>query len=250
MAAGGHLGLGGPISSDPLIVEAGRLARELLGRSPTNGRVYMIDPAKRWVSGPQPYEHGGSGPFWLDGAEPNPGFLRAAEISLAGVSDDLIATLADNPQLLHSLHWRSFEELIAELLTRSGFEVELTSGSRDHGVDIYAVSHGVFGRMLYVVECKRYSPHRGVSPGLIRQLYGVIERERATQGLLATTSFFTKGAVAEQRNIQFRVSLCDFDALHDWLCEVRDGQGTRHPCSRKGGARLSSERSSRRLPLR
>ena len=129
----------------------------------------------------------------------------------------LIAELARNPSLLYQLHWRRFEELIAELLARAGFDVELTSASRDRGVDIYAVRHGTFGSLLYVVECKRYAPRRGVSPGLVQQLYGVVEREKATQGLLATTSFFTKGAVSEHRDLQFRLHLRDYRAICDWL---------------------------------
>lgn len=143
--------------------------------------------------------------------------LTAVEVSLAEISDSLLRTLAAHPELLHTLHWRKFEELVAELLNREGFDVTLTSASGDRGVDIYALRHEGFGRFLYVVECKRQAPDRMVGPGLVRHLYGVVEREKATHGLLATTSFFTRGAVAEQRDVRFRVSLRDFHAIQAWL---------------------------------
>lgn len=148
--------------------------------------------------------------------------LRATEVALAQVSDSLIRELAEKPELLHELHWRKFEELVAELLSRDGFDVSLTSASHDRGVDIYAVRHEAFGHALYLVECKRHSPERPVGPGVVRHLYGAVERERATQGLLATTSTFTSGAMSEQREVAFRMSLHDFSAIGDWLRRIRD----------------------------
>jgi restriction endonuclease Mrr len=158
--------------------------------------------------------------------------LRATEVALAQVSDALIHALAEKPELLHTLHWRKFEELVAELLLREGFDVTLTSGSHDRGVDIYAVRHEAFGHSLYLVECKRHSPNRPVGPGMVRHLYGAVERERATQGLLATTSTFTSGAIAEQRDVEFRLSLHDFSAIRDWLRRIRkdaDSSGITRP---------------------
>jgi len=52
----------------------------------------------------------------------------------------LIALLSRKPQMLRELPARKFEELVAELLTRDGFSVQLTPPSKDGGRDILARS--------------------------------------------------------------------------------------------------------------
>jgi restriction endonuclease Mrr len=134
------------------------------------------------------------------------------------LSDELLQALADNPKLLYALHWREFEELVAHLLSRQGLEVSLTPGSRDRGVDIYARHYGPMGATLYVVECKRYGPERPVGPDLVRLLYGVVERERATKGLLVTSSYFTTDAEREaKQELAYRLSLRDGAGVADWI---------------------------------
>jgi len=119
---------------------------------------------------------------------------------------------------LLELHWRKFEELVAELLNRDGFDVELTPPSRDRGVDIYARRSERLGPVLYLVECKRFSPQRPIGPDLVRGLYGVVERERATRGILATTSFFTAGARLEaDGDLAYRLSLKDATEMSNWI---------------------------------
>jgi restriction endonuclease Mrr len=134
------------------------------------------------------------------------------------LSDGLLHALADNPRLLYGLHWREFEELVADLLSREGLEVSLTPGSGDRGVDIYARHYGPMGATLYVVECKRYGPNRPVGPDLVRLLYGVVERERATKGLLVTSSYFTVEAEREaQEELAYRLALRDGTAVSEWI---------------------------------
>ena len=134
------------------------------------------------------------------------------------VSNDLLDALALDPSLLHHLHWRTFEELVAELLSRQGFDVYLTPPSADRGVDIYAKRSETHGPVLYVVECKRYDIDRAVGPELVRTLFGVVERERATRGILATTSVFTVGAREEAGgDLAYRLSLRDAHDIQSWI---------------------------------
>jgi HJR/Mrr/RecB family endonuclease len=51
---------------------------------------------------------------------------------------ELIRALAIDPLPMQTLDWRDFESLIAELLRRLGYEITLTRGSKDDGIDIYA----------------------------------------------------------------------------------------------------------------
>ncbi len=138
-------------------------------------------------------------------------------IDFRSASAELIDALARDPSVLHQLHWREFEELVAELLSRQGFDVTLTSPSGDRGVDIYAKRTDLFGPTLYVVECKKYDINRPVGPDLVRMLYGVVERERASRGVLATTSVFTAGAREEvEGDLAYRMSLRDGADIAGW----------------------------------
>ena len=125
--------------------------------------------------------------------------------------------LTKRPEWVLDLHWRDFEQLIAEIFSRNGFDVTLTAPSRDRGVDIYALRHPAAGSMLYVVECKHFRPDRPVGPNLVRQLRGVVDRTGATYGVLATTSFFTAPAREEEQELAFRLSLRDFEDIASWI---------------------------------
>lgn len=142
---------------------------------------------------------------------------RQIRVDIATVSDQFLRRLHDNPDLLHDLTPRGFEELVTELLGRLGYEVTLTPPSRDGGKDIYAARKDHLGAFLYIVECKKYSPRRPVGVGLVRQLHGVVQAEQATAGILATTSFFTRGAKEFQETVAFQISLKDYLGVKEWL---------------------------------
>jgi restriction system protein len=129
----------------------------------------------------------------------------------------LLTDLARKPELLHRLSPREFEEVVAEILTKQGFDVTLTRFVRDGGKDIYAARRNELGTFLYLVECKKYSPDHLVSVDLVRTLYGVVEFERATAGILVTTSSFTKDAREFARTIECRMALKDFLDVKTWL---------------------------------
>lgn len=133
------------------------------------------------------------------------------------VDAKILEKVARHPELMLQLTPRSFEEFVGELFEREGFKVELTPPSRDGGRDILAVRSSTLGDQLVLVECKRYSPERPVGVGFVRALYGVLEHEKASRAVLATTSHFTKGAVALADELRWRMSLQDYEALKQWL---------------------------------
>jgi hypothetical protein len=151
--------------------------------------------------------------------------LSAMAMDVRVVTADLVKILASQPELLYSLAPRQFEEVVAELLDRRGYDITLTPASKDGGVDIFAAKREAVGTFLYVVECKRYSPHNRVGVGLIQKLVGAIAQHRATAGMLATTSFFTVGARELERQFRGQVSLKDYADVSSWL-DAR-GPGTR-----------------------
>lgn len=154
-----------------------------------------------------------------DGKPASPSDEQDITLSVQQVTTELLTRLAHEPQLLHSLHPRKFEEVIAELFDRNGFEVTLTAASNDGGVDMYVVKQSGYGTLLYLVECKKYRPDRPVGVGIVRQLYGVVEAHNATAGIVAATSHFTRGAQTLAEKLQYRLSLHDFVKLKKWLRE-------------------------------
>lgn len=136
---------------------------------------------------------------------------------ISEVSDALLRRLHESPHEMYELTPRKFEQVVAELLSRLGYNVTLTPASRDGGKDIFVASQDALGSFLYLVECKRYSPENRIGVGLVRELYGVVQAERATAAILATTSFFTKGAREFQEELKFQLTLQDYFGVQKWL---------------------------------
>ena len=136
------------------------------------------------------------------------------------VSEDLFRRIQELPEDVYRLTPRQFEELVAELLSRQGYEVSLTPESNDGGIDVIAVGGaGLLDRGRFLVQAKRYQPDNRVGVGVVRELYGVVEETRATAGIVVTSSFFTRGARKLQERLASRMSLADFDELRKWILE-------------------------------
>jgi HJR/Mrr/RecB family endonuclease len=134
------------------------------------------------------------------------------------VNAQLLAHLKRHPQGMYQLTWRQFEELVAELLSSFGWEVELTTATQDGGYDLLAVSRetapGI--RTPWIIECKRYQPANRVGIDIVRALYGVKSSLPGVQALLATTSFFTRGA-KEFKASRYDLHLRDYHGVVEWL---------------------------------
>jgi restriction system protein len=129
----------------------------------------------------------------------------------------ILKRLRRDPREFWKLSPRKFEEIVAELLTGLGYEVQLTPLSGDGGFDMYAARNDAIGRFLFLVECKRYIPSEKVGIRVIRSLYGVVQQKNANAGIVATTSFFTKGAKEFQSKVRHQMHLNDYFALQSWL---------------------------------
>jgi restriction system protein len=138
-------------------------------------------------------------------------------VTVRSVNDELLARLRSKPQLLRHLSPRQFEEVVAELLVRQGYEVDLSPATRDGGFDMYAARSDQLGSFLFLVECKRYTPPRKVGVEVVRSLYGAVQQRKATAGIIATTSFFSADATDFQRDIRHQISLRDYIEIKEWL---------------------------------
>ena len=95
---------------------------------------------------------------------------------------------------INSISGIEFENICKKLIENMGFSVETTKASGDGGIDLIAYNHEPVLSGKYIIQCKRYSG--SVGEPIIRDLYGVITSERANKGILMTTGYFTKSAIA------------------------------------------------------
>lgn len=87
---------------------------------------------------------------------------------------------------------REFEHVVESLYHRLGYETKLTPRSGDGGRDVIATRAATGATESLRIECKQYvSP---IGPQIVRALLGVVSNERATKGVVVTTSRFTKGS--------------------------------------------------------
>lgn len=142
-------------------------------------------------------------------------------VDVGAVNDEFLRRAADDPNFVFSITPRQFEELVAELLTRIGYDVELTQKTRDGGKDIYAAKRDGLGTFLFLVECKRYSPDNPVGVEIIRALHGVADIERVTGSMVVTTSYFSRDARELASQIRYRMSLKEYLDVRQWLVDLR-----------------------------
>lgn len=147
----------------------------------------------------------------------NEKILPEQQLVLEEVNDELIFALAARPDLIYELGHRQFEELVAKLFSDRGYEVSLTKRTRDGGYDLMAVVNNSISSFVVLAECKKYSPNNKVGVEVVRGLFGVTEAQRANQGLIITSSFFSRDAHLEQIRIGNRIGLKDYNDLVDWL---------------------------------
>jgi restriction system protein len=102
---------------------------------------------------------------------------------------DVMSGLDRRPNLME-LTPTEFESLITNLFAAMGLDTRQTRPSRDGGVDCVAFGP-VFGGKV-VIQAKRYKNTVGVSA--VRDLFGTVQNEGASKGILVTTSGYGKAA--------------------------------------------------------
>jgi len=100
-------------------------------------------------------------------------------------SSDVLGGLDQRTNLME-LSPKEFEALIQNLFAAMGLEARQTRPSRDGGVDCVAFDpRPIFGGKV-VIQAKRYKHTVGVSA--VRDLFGTLQNEGASKGILVTTS--------------------------------------------------------------
>lgn len=137
------------------------------------------------------------------------------------VNSELINYLKKHPNELNHLHWRTFEELVAELLSNFGWEVQLTKPSKDNGYDIMGIYRDISGiSNTWIIECKHWGKQRKVGIEIARGLYTIKNELKVGGAILATTSNFTKG-VHQFSASRYDFALKDYEGILEWINHYR-----------------------------
>lgn len=132
------------------------------------------------------------------------------------VDENLIRYFSEHPEEMKTMNRRLFEEMIAELFSGFGYEVELTKQTRDGGIDIIAIKD-LEVSVKYIIQAKRPEPGNPVRITPVRALYWVKHREKATKAILATTTYFTKDAKMEFKDLVWELELKEYEGILGWI---------------------------------
>lgn len=105
---------------------------------------------------------------------------------------ELIARATDLPAI-RQMSWQQFEVLVGEAFRRQGYVVIERGGpAADGGIDLILRKRSE----TVIVQCKHWKMQQvGVSP--VRELRGVVAREKATRGIFVTSGSYTSDALSE-----------------------------------------------------
>jgi hypothetical protein len=133
------------------------------------------------------------------------------------VNQRILDRIGRRPEAIKDLSPRQFEELVAELFLEKGYQVELTQQTRDGGKDLIIMNRSDIGNFMVYAECKHYRSDRPVGVDVVTQLFGRINFDRATAGMVVTSSYFSADARDLQSKIEHKMSLIDFVKLSSMI---------------------------------
>ena len=130
----------------------------------------------------------------------------------------LAADILKEGRLLSEMHWRDFEKLIGLLLEDQGWSVVVTKATRDGGIDVVATKEDTdIGLIQSVWQAKKYSPNNKVKLKDVRELSAVREEQKATKGVIVTTSHLTRDAIEWVNRDIYRLSYKEQEEIENWV---------------------------------
>ena len=102
----------------------------------------------------------------------------------------LATTVIPNIKELRSLSWQLFEDEIARMFKRLGYEVKQTPSVNDHGRDAILTKDG----KKFLLECKRYGEDGSSGRPDLQKFHSAITTDGAVSGFFVTTGRFTRDA--------------------------------------------------------
>lgn len=93
-------------------------------------------------------------------------------------------------ETIRQLHWRNFEELVAEAYSRQGYQVTEGSYGPDGGIDLELRK----GTEVVLVQCKNWKAQK-VGVNVVREMFGVLTASNADKVILICSGKFTQQAI-------------------------------------------------------
>lgn len=144
------------------------------------------------------------------------------------VNKRILDKISRKPHEIYQLNPRQFEMLVAELFEERGYKVELTQQTRDGGKDLIILDHREIGNLMIYAECKQYAPDRPVGVSVVSDLVGRMTADRATAGIIVTSSYFSPDAKNFQSKFEHQISLIDFVKLSAMINDDPTGKIITH----------------------
>jgi hypothetical protein len=223
------------VSEQPLVHEDPELAERIdfsdhsfLGSSPIEWEekygLYLENPDLPqglvvYSTFPMELDHGAFSTVVRNAVAPSvqpSSHLIIPSVRLDVIDIALYKALIKHPDLMRSLNWRTYERLLADILESFGYEIELQQGTKDGGVDIFAIRRSdPLGEHRYLLQAKRWTNKVGVEP--VRQLAFLHHHHKVSKSCLATTAKFTRGAWNLAKQYRWQLELRDIDGISEWL---------------------------------
>lgn len=93
-------------------------------------------------------------------------------------------------ETIRQLHWRNFEELVAEAYRRQGYRVTEGGFGADGGIDLELRK----GDELIFVQCKQWKTQK-VGVSVVREMFGVLTASNADKVIVICSGKFTQQAI-------------------------------------------------------
>jgi restriction system protein len=133
-------------------------------------------------------------------------------------SFSLLRKLQKNPSEWDNLSWREFEILISKLLKEDGYTVELMKGTNDGGVDVIAFkNHGIEGDFKTLWQAKKKGLKNKVGISVVRELADTRNELGASKGIIVTSTFLTRNALARISRDKYILGKVDRHDLDSWI---------------------------------
>ena len=149
---------------------------------------------------------------------------------------EIIERLEKDPDLVHKMPARLWEEIVAGAYKKAGFdEVILTPRSGDYGRDVIAIKKGL-GSIRVIDQVKAYKPGHLVTANDVRALLGVLQGDGASKGFITTTSDFAPRIKEDPLLVPFMPSRLEL--INGAMLLKRLQELARIPPSRTSGAQF------------
>jgi restriction system protein len=114
---------------------------------------------------------------------------------------------------LYQYDWQEFEGLVGTLFKAEGYDVKVTQGTQDFGVDVYAEK----GNSTIAIQVKQFSEGNRVGREPLQKLASTLAMGSADEVIVVTSSSFAKTAKDYARDFGSEMHLIDGSDLIDRL---------------------------------